>query len=186
MGKGQQKQIFWKIPRSFSFSLRKTSLAVKIQAMHFRSGTYFSNKTLPDKCKHWSLSSFLKLPSARTKKQKNRSLYLLGENLQLRYSSCQSEQIGKSPWTFAPQGQGWTGTQREADGPSCPGVPRTPAQEEGSCCETEGNGKLFTLTNFMLCCRILSKILICFWGKISRYCHGSLVRTQITLVPWHV
>lgn len=38
----------------------------------------------------------------------------------------------------------------EADGPSNPWVPRTPAQEEGSCCETEGNGKLFTLRDFML------------------------------------
>lgn len=55
MGKGQQKQIFWKIPKSFSFSLRKTSLTVKIQATHFRSGTYFSSKALPDECKHWSV-----------------------------------------------------------------------------------------------------------------------------------
>lgn len=166
MGKGQQKQIFWKIPESFSFSLRKTSLAVKIQATHFRSGTYFSSKALPDECKHWSVLclSLLSLNFLwhTPRNKKNRSLYLLGENLQLRYSSCQSEQIGKSPWTFAPQGQGWTGTQQEADSPSCPRVPRTPAQKEGNYCETEGNGKLFTLTNFMLCCRILAKILICF------------------------
>lgn len=54
MGKGQQKQIFWKTPRSFSFSLKKTLLAVKIQAMHFRSETHFSNKALPENCKHWS------------------------------------------------------------------------------------------------------------------------------------
>lgn len=72
------------------------------------------------------------------------------------------------------QGQSWTGTQREADSPSCPWVPRAPAQEEGSCCETEGNGKLFALTDLMLFSRNLAKILICFWGKISRYCHGSL------------
>ena len=43
----------WKTTMSFSFSLRKTSLAVKNQATHFKIGSYFSNESLPDdKCKH--------------------------------------------------------------------------------------------------------------------------------------
>lgn len=57
----QKNYIFWKISRSFSFSLRKTSLAVKIQGLHFKSRTYFSNKAVSDNCKHWSAFPLLSL-----------------------------------------------------------------------------------------------------------------------------
>lgn len=39
--------------------------------------------------------------------------------------------------------------------------------------QQRGNGKRFTLKDFMLCSRKLAKILICFWEKISRCCHDS-------------
>lgn len=176
---------------SLSFSLRKTSLAVKNQATHLKIGNYFNSES------HTIISANIELPLASVsllsltllpplEKRENKELYFqLWIHLSLAprwelvieifiWSERANWQIPVHLCSARAElaGHAVGGKQPQlSPGPWDSSIPRYKKMD--AVVQQEGNRKLFTLKDFMLCSRKLPKMLICFWKKISSYCHGS-------------
>lgn len=167
----------WKTAMSFSLHLRKASLAVKDQAMHFKNGSYFSNQSLPDdKCKHWAaspplslyVSSFLKPPPTPRKKKKKSPFSAVDtcvSSCLVRISNWDIHPVRASKLAnpHAPLPCKGRASQARSGRRAAPVVPRVPgipailgslrlqhswAQEEGSCCATEGKWEAIYFKGF--------------------------------------
>lgn len=185
----RRSNFYWKGTMNFPFSLRKTSLAVKKQAMHFKIGSYSSNKSLNyGNCKHWaaspslSFSFVLASPTQRKKKKKICSQLPIHVSLTVQWelpieifiwSEQANWQIPMHPCRARAEP-----SRRTAGGwwlqlslqPQDPVMPECMKKE--AVVQQRGQGKQSTWTDFMLCSRKLAKILICFWEK------------KLKILPW--
>lgn len=160
----RRSNFYWKGTMNFPFSLRKTSLAVKKQAMHFKIGSYSSNKSLNyGNCKHWAASpslSFSFVLASPTQRKKKKNLFSAAHtcfsNCSVRITNWDIHLVRASKLAnpHAPLSrEGWA-VQAHSRRLVAPVVPAAPGpchawvHEEGSCCATERTGETIYLNRF--------------------------------------